>query len=294
MPKIAISYRRTDASIAGRIHDRLAARYGKDSVFIDVNDVPIGAPFPAYLEKIMSEAQVLLALVGPNWLRSGAVEEARSGGYAHAWLTLALRYVVAPTFFMLVGHYLIVNALDLDSLYMRIASFVIPFPFGAVFFLKVRTKAMTAFAIGAILGLVAAAAMTVSASLRYEQPIMPANAFEWRENFEYVVSIALGFFAGNMLARLPQISSRFHQTEDWVRAEVEVGLKHRIPLIPVLVEGAAMPARHQVPKGISEFVDRSAARVESGLNFESDMDRLIAGIDKLLADSAGTARPPRS
>src|SRR5262245_3420260 len=114
MPKIAISYRRTDASIAGRIHDRLAARYGKDSVFIDFNDVPLGAPFPAYLEKIMSEAQVLLALVGPNWLRSGAGAHAKIGGYEHNWLTLALRYVIVPTFLVLLGHYLIVNAFDLD------------------------------------------------------------------------------------------------------------------------------------------------------------------------------------
>src|SRR5262249_17453325 len=161
--------------------DRLAARYGKDSVFIDFNDVPLGTPFPTYLEKTMSEAQVLLALVGPNWLRCEAQERARIGGYEHNWLTLALCYVVVPAFALLLGHYLILNALDLDSIYLPIASFVIPFPFGVAFFLNVRTRAMAAFALGAILGLVAAAAMTVSASLRYQQPIMPANALEWRE-----------------------------------------------------------------------------------------------------------------
>jgi hypothetical protein len=41
MPTIFISYRRADsASAAGRLYDRLAERYGRASVFKDVDSIP--------------------------------------------------------------------------------------------------------------------------------------------------------------------------------------------------------------------------------------------------------------
>src|SRR2546421_12791686 len=108
MPKVAISYRRTDSNIASRIFRCLADHYGKEAVFIDVNDVPAGAAFPQYVDTILSKTQVLLVLIGPNWLRRGT-----RGLQAHQdGSRLALEYVVLPAFLMLVAHYVIVNALD--------------------------------------------------------------------------------------------------------------------------------------------------------------------------------------
>jgi hypothetical protein len=47
MAKIAISYRRADsAAIAGRMRDRLAARYGDDAVFMDIYKFRWEAIFP--------------------------------------------------------------------------------------------------------------------------------------------------------------------------------------------------------------------------------------------------------
>jgi hypothetical protein len=69
MPKIAISYRRSDSSaIAGRIADRLAARYGKESIFIDVDSVPFGTDFRKYIQEVWAEINVLIVVVGPRWL----------------------------------------------------------------------------------------------------------------------------------------------------------------------------------------------------------------------------------
>jgi len=89
---------------------------------------------------------------------------------------------------------------------LRIACFIIPLPFGTAFFREARTRPLAAFAVGAILGVVATCAMTISVSLRYHQPILPSDTFEWLENVEYVVSIAVGFFTGNMLARMPGVA----------------------------------------------------------------------------------------
>jgi hypothetical protein len=105
---------------------------------------------------------------------------------------------------------------------------ITPLPFGAAFFREARTRPLAAFAVGAILGVVATCAMTLSVSVRYHQPIMPSDTFEWLENIEYVVSIALGFGIGNMLARLPGVSSWWPQKDDWVLVEVATALEKRI------------------------------------------------------------------
>jgi hypothetical protein len=286
MPKVAISYRRIDSAIASRIFRGLADRYGKESVFIDVNDVPAGAAFPQYVDKVLSQTQVLLVLIGPSWLRKG-----RRSLQAHQdVLSLALQYVALPAFLMLVAHYVIINALDLDTIYLRIASFIIPVPFGALFFWQTRLNPIAAFAAGAVLGVTADAAMTVSTAIRYHQSVMPSGTLEWLENAEYAVAIALGFVGGNTFARLPGVSSWFPEREDWVIAEVEAGLKNGIALLPVLVEGATMPTRRELPKKIAEFVYRSATHVDSGWNFDADMNKLIAEIDKILSGSP--AGPP--
>ncbi len=289
MPKVAISYRRTDSTIASRIFRRLANHYGEESVFIDVNDVPVGAAFPEYVDKVLSQTKVLLVLIGPNWLRKGArALQAHQHG-----LSLALAYIVLPAFLMLVAHDVIVNRLDVDTIYLRIASFIIPFPFGAVFFWQTRLSPIAAFAVAAILGVIADAGMTVSTAIRYGQPIMPSGTLEWLENAEYVVAIALGFVGGNIFTRLPGVSSWFPEREDWVIAEVEAGLKNGMPLLPVLVEGAIMPTRRELPHKIADLSYRSAIAVDSGWQFDKDMDKVIAGIDKILGEpQAGTKIGP--
>src|SRR5579872_1783445 len=71
MGGIFISYRREDsADICGRLYDHLIARYGKPAVFKDVDSIPYGEDFPAYIQKKLSECSVCLAVIGPRWLTS--------------------------------------------------------------------------------------------------------------------------------------------------------------------------------------------------------------------------------
>lgn len=68
-PKIFISYRRDDEpGFSGRIYDRLAERFGRDAVFMDVDSIPPGADFVDHLERSVAEADVVLAIIGPGWL----------------------------------------------------------------------------------------------------------------------------------------------------------------------------------------------------------------------------------
>jgi hypothetical protein len=85
MPKIVLSYRRSDAElIAGRIFDRLVARYGDEAVFIDIDDIPLGMDFRKHLRDALSETDVLLATSAPNGLGRvrGAGSMTKMTGYA--------------------------------------------------------------------------------------------------------------------------------------------------------------------------------------------------------------------
>jgi len=78
MPTIVISYRRADTSaIAGRILDRLAAHYGEASVFMDIDHIPFGIDFREHIHETLQRTDVVLAVIGPNWLGSGADGVAR-------------------------------------------------------------------------------------------------------------------------------------------------------------------------------------------------------------------------
>lgn len=68
MPKILISYRRSDsAAMAGRISDRLIARYGPDSVFLDIDNIPFAIDFRDHVRETLKRSDVVLAVVGPRW-----------------------------------------------------------------------------------------------------------------------------------------------------------------------------------------------------------------------------------
>jgi TIR domain len=67
--RIFINYRREDTSAyAGRIYDHLTRQYGEEQVFIDVSSIPAGADFIKALADGLSGSQVLLVLIGQEWL----------------------------------------------------------------------------------------------------------------------------------------------------------------------------------------------------------------------------------
>jgi hypothetical protein len=172
MPKIAISYRRSDSSaITGRIFDRLAAHYGQESVFMDIDNIPFGVDFRSHIRAVLQQTEVLIVVIGPRWLGADA--------------------------------------------------------------------------------------------------------------------------AGTV---------RMSQESDPVRAEVEAALAQKLPLIPVLVDGAKMPHSAELPASLNEFAFLNAAEVAIGRDFHPHLDRLIRAIDRTVAATArpgtapvapaGAAKPP--
>jgi hypothetical protein len=69
MASIFISYRREDtAGHAGRLCDRLSARFGDDRVFMDVQDIQPGQHFPQSIDRSIAGSDCVIAVIGPRWL----------------------------------------------------------------------------------------------------------------------------------------------------------------------------------------------------------------------------------
>jgi len=67
--RIFISYRRTDsAAYAGRLFDRLRQHFGDAEVFMDLEGIEPGAEFGKVIAEKARAAEVLIALIGRNWL----------------------------------------------------------------------------------------------------------------------------------------------------------------------------------------------------------------------------------
>jgi len=82
------------SAIAGRIADRLSHHYGEDSVFMDVESIPIGIDFRTHIDETLQQADVVLAVIGRNWLgqdAAGAVRISLGSAIAQAAYAVAVR-----------------------------------------------------------------------------------------------------------------------------------------------------------------------------------------------------------
>jgi formylglycine-generating enzyme required for sulfatase activity len=163
MSRIFISYRRADsAATCGRLYERLAAHFGKDAVFKDVDDIPYGVRFPDYLADKLKECRVELVIIGKQWLTLTTPDGAR----------------------------------------------------------------------------------------------------------------------------------RLDDPNDFVRIEIEAGLRNGLIVIPVLVDNATLPHADDLPESLRELIEFHAAQVRYDPDFSTDVDRLIRQLDRWLGVTQTSTPPP--
>ncbi|MEP6779745.1 MAG: TIR domain-containing protein [Gemmatimonadaceae bacterium] len=71
MPRrhIFVSYRREDSAyVAATIREKLEEHFERDSIFMDVDSIPLGMDFRKHLDDAVSKCDVLLAIIGDNWV----------------------------------------------------------------------------------------------------------------------------------------------------------------------------------------------------------------------------------
>ena len=75
---VFICYRREDsAGFARLIYDRLTNKLGRDSVFFDVDNIPVGLDFVDILSERVGKCDALIAVIGKNWVSSADVYNRR-------------------------------------------------------------------------------------------------------------------------------------------------------------------------------------------------------------------------
>jgi hypothetical protein len=72
---------------------------------------------------------------------------------------------------------------------------------------------------------------------------------------------------------------RLEDPRDLVRIEVASALARGIPVVPVLVGGADIPAESELPEDLRDLAYRNGVQVRPDPDFHKDLDRLIAGLE---------------
>ena len=89
---------------------------------------------------------------------------------------------------------------------------------------------------------------------------------------------------------------RLDGVSDFVRIEIATALQRDIPVIPILLDGAKIPKREELPPDLQGLTARNGLDIRHG-SFHTDMDRLIGGLKArggaadALAESVAT--PPK-
>ncbi|MEP6764537.1 MAG: toll/interleukin-1 receptor domain-containing protein [Gemmatimonadaceae bacterium] len=80
MPRrqIFVSYRRDDSAyVTATIREKLEEHFARDSIFMDIDSVPLGMDFRKHLDDAVSRCDVLIAVIGDNWAATNPQTSAR-------------------------------------------------------------------------------------------------------------------------------------------------------------------------------------------------------------------------
>lgn len=114
----------------------------------------------------------------------------------------SIAYILIPTVLLVAAHIIITIVLNVSPLYLRIASVLIPLPFGLAIHVIQKVGVRGAAVVGVLTALLSVLCMLTVTGVNDGVPILPGPWIEWREVLEYSASIALAFVTGNILAIL--------------------------------------------------------------------------------------------
>jgi TIR domain len=83
---------------------------------------------------------------------------------------------------------------------------------------------------------------------------------------------------------------RIDQPNDFVRIEIAAALQRDIPVIPALVDGAALPRPELLPDDVKDLALRNGIELHH-TSFHSDVDRLIRELQKILRGHVQPSSP---
>lgn len=78
---------------------------------------------------------------------------------------------------------------------------------------------------------------------------------------------------------------------DHVMMELEIAMRHGVPIIPVLVDGAPMPDESSLAPSVRPILSLNAMALRGGSEFRTDMAKVIAVAKALKSGNSGDAGP---
>ena len=159
-------------------------------------DLRVARPVMLEIQQIVSELDGL-----QNRLDRANTRLERTRSPVRYVLVRALIYVLAPVLLLVAAHIFITITLNVTPLYLRLASVVIPLPFGLLLYAREKVGIGT-FLVGVLTASLAVLGMLTVTGINDKVPILPTSWIEWREVMEYIASIALAYVTGNLLGSL--------------------------------------------------------------------------------------------
>lgn len=119
---------------------------------------------------------------------------------------------LAPLALLLLAHGLIVIVYDLNTIYLRVVSLLIPLPFGMLLASRQRHRRWLLALMTISLAGLAVLGMSALTALVDGTPVLPSGLREWREFIEYAASIGLSFVSGLIIGGMSRQRARALQT----------------------------------------------------------------------------------
>jgi hypothetical protein len=160
-------------------------------------DLSLVRPVIFEIQEIIAELDVLQRELNRAHARLAMVET--PGRFL---LVNATAFVLLPSILLVAAHFFVTVAFDISPIYLRIASVLIPLPFGFMTAIAKNVGFRSAIAFGIATAAVCIPCMLAVTAYVDGVDVLPSNWREWREALEYGSSIALAFGAGNLLAML--------------------------------------------------------------------------------------------
>ena len=106
--------------------------------------------------------------------------------------------------------------------------------------------------------------------------------------------VLLAVIGHNWQARRAEGTPRIQDPDDYVRLEIEAALRRKVRVVPVLIHGAPMPARNDLPESLVPLLRRNAKTLSRD-HWRIDVDELVAAIGRIKESGTGlkAASPSR-
>ena len=115
---------------------------------------------------------------------------------------------------------------------------------------------------------------------------------DFREHIKQMIDrskVVIALIGPDWFGRRRQRTRRIDDPADFVRLEIAYAFEREIPVIPVLINDTPMPKPADLPPEIEALAFRNAVNIHVGLDFHPHTDRLVAGINRLIIESAQSA-----